>query len=166
MPRRASLNVTALGTTTVKWIAEDNVGNVSTVSSQDVKLDTTVPSAPTSFTFSAFVNSYYPGTGTKVFFQSGAAGGFHVAATGAADAQSLVTGYTYPALGTGWSNTSGSYTFGATAGTDSGDVTAQNGAGLSSTGTTFTAQADGTPARARSPATAARARAAGRTARR
>src|SRR5206468_1664811 len=35
----ASFNVAALGTTAVKWVAEDNVGNVSTVSTQNVELD-------------------------------------------------------------------------------------------------------------------------------
>src|SRR4029077_556609 len=48
----ASLNITTLGQTTVKWIATDNVGNVSSVSSQLVKLDTTAPSAPSGFAFS------------------------------------------------------------------------------------------------------------------
>jgi len=140
----ASFNVTALGTTTIKWIGEDNVGNISSVSSQDVQLDTTAPSAPTGFAFSATTNAYYPGTGTQVFFQGGAAGGFTIAASGSADAQSTVAGYTYPALGTGWSHTAGDYTFTSGAATQSGDVSAQNGAGLSSAGTTFTAQADST----------------------
>src|SRR5205085_1260990 len=130
--------------TTVKWLAEDNVGNMSSISSQLVKLDDTAPSAPTSFGFSGATRAYYPGSGTTVFFQTGSTGGFTVAASGSADADSGVAGYTYPALGTGWSHTLGAYTFDATAGTQTGAVTAQNGAGLSSSGTNFTAQADGT----------------------
>ena len=139
----ASVDVSADGTTTVKWVAEDNVGNVSTVSSQVVKLDTTAPSAPTGFAFSSLTQAYYPGSGSIVYFQGGGAGGFTIAASGSADAHSGVAGYTYPALGTGLSHTAGDYTFtSGAATTQSGDVTAQNGAGLSSTGTSFTAQID------------------------
>ena len=54
----ASFNVSTDGTTTVKWIVEDNVGNVSGVSTQTVKLDTTAPTAPTSFTFSSTSHAY------------------------------------------------------------------------------------------------------------
>src|SRR5439155_27071242 len=111
---------------------------------QLVKLDDSAPSAPTGFGFSSLTNAYYPGSGTTVFFQTGATGGLTVAASGSADADSGVAGYTYPALGTGWSHTAGAYSFDATAGTQSGSVTAQNNAGLSSSGTTFTAQGDGT----------------------
>ena len=139
----ATFNISTLGTTTVKWIAEDNVGNISSVSTQTVKLDTTAPSAPTGFTFTSPSHAYWPGSGTTVYFQNGGTGGFTVAASGSADGESGVAGYTYPALGTGWSNTGGAYTFTGSAGTQSGSVTAQNNAGLSSTGTSFTAQADG-----------------------
>src|SRR5262249_1923563 len=138
----ASLNVTALGTTMVKWIAEDNVGNVSAVSSQAVKLDTSAPNAPTSLAFSAPTNAYYPGSGSTVYVQGGVTAGFTVAASGSDDTDSGVAGYTYPALGTGWSHTGGDYTFDATAGTQTGAITAQNNAGLSSSGTVFTAQVD------------------------
>ncbi|HVP74705.1 MAG TPA: chitobiase/beta-hexosaminidase C-terminal domain-containing protein, partial [Gaiellaceae bacterium] len=139
----ATFNITALGATTVKWIAEDNVGNISTVSSQVVKLDTTPPSAP-SLSYSGFGHSYYPGSGSTVYFQGGGTGGFTVTASGSTDAQSGFAGYTYPALGSGWTNTNGDYSFDATAGTQSGSVTAQNNAGLSSAGTSFTAQSDST----------------------
>ena len=138
----ASLNITSLGTNTVKWIAEDNVGNVSSVSSQTVKLDTTAPSAPAGFVFSATSHAYSPG-GSTVYFQSGGTGGFTVTANGSTDPQSGVTGYSYPALsGGGWSNTGGDYTYDSSALTQSGSVTAQNAAGLSSAGTSFTAQSD------------------------
>ena len=133
--------MTTLGTTTIKWIAEDNVGNVSSVSSKNVKLDTSAPTAP-SLAYSSPTHTYYPGTGSTVYFQSGATGSFTVTASGSTDGDSGVSGYTYPSLGTGWSNTNGAYSFDATAGTDSGSVTAQNNAGLSSTGTSFTAEAD------------------------
>ena len=137
----AAFNVTTLGTTTIKWITEDNVGNVSTISTQTVELDTTAPTAP-SIAFSGFSHSYYPGSGATVFVQGGASGGFTVTASGSTDADSGIAGYTYPALGSGWSNTGGAYTFGSSAGTQSGSITAQNNAGLSSAATGFTAHAD------------------------
>ena len=83
----ATFNVTALGTTTIKWVAEDNVGNVSTVSTQDVELDTTAPNTPT-LAFSGFSHAYYPGSGSTVYFQGGGSGGFTVGATGSTDADS------------------------------------------------------------------------------
>ena len=138
----ASFNITNLGTNTVSWIVEDNVGNVSSVSTQTVKLDTSAPTAPTGFTFSSATHAYWPGSGSTVYFQSGGSGGFTVAAAGSTDGDSGVAGYTYPALGSGWSHTNGDYTFDSTAGTQSGNVTAQNNAGLSSSGTSFTAQSD------------------------
>ena len=138
----ASFNDSTLGATTVKWIAEDNVGNISSVSTQTVQLDTSAPSAPTGFTFSSTTHAYWPGSGSTVYFQAGGTGGFTVAATGSTDAQSGVAGYTYPALGAGWANGSGAYTFNSSAATQSGNVTAQNNAGLSSSGTSFTAQSD------------------------
>ena len=138
----ASFDFTTLGTGTIKWVAEDNVGNVSGVTTQSVKLDDTAPSAP-SLAYSGFDHAYYPGSGSIVYFDGGAAGGFTVAASGSADADSAIAGYTYPSLGTGWSNTNGDYTFTGSAATQTGSVTAQNNAGLSSSGTSFTARADG-----------------------
>ena len=130
------------GITTVEWVAEDNVGNVSTIHSQTVQIDTTAPSAPSSFAFSNFTHAYYPGVGSVLYFQGSGSGGFTVAANGSTDAESGIAGYVYPALGTGWTNTGGDYTFTSAAGTQSGSVTATNNAGLTSTGTSFTAQAD------------------------
>ena len=60
-----------------------------------MKLDTSAPSAPTGFAFSAVTQAYYPGTGSTVYFQSGGTGGFTVTASGAADAQSGVSSYGY-----------------------------------------------------------------------
>src|SRR5262249_28098646 len=85
---------------------------------------------------------YYPGTGSTVYFQQGATGGFTVGASSPADGESGVSGYSFPDLGTDWTHTAGAYSFGTNAGTDSGDVTALNNAGLESSGTTFHAQAD------------------------
>ncbi len=138
----ASLNVSSDGTTTVKWIVEDNVGNLSGASSQVVNLDTSPPSAPTGLAFSGFSHAYYPGSGSTVYFQGGGSGGFTVAASGSSDPDSGLLGYTYPALGTGWSNAAGVYSFNSSAATQTGSVTAKNNALLSSSGTSFTAQSD------------------------
>ena len=120
----------------------DNVGNAASISTT-VMVDTTAPSAP-SLAYSAPTNAYYPGSGSIVYFKGGSAGGFTATASGSADADSGIAGYTYPALGAGWSNAAGVYTFTGGAGTQSGSVTAQNNAGLSSAGTSFTAQSDTT----------------------
>src|SRR5262249_49837507 len=89
----------------------DNVGNATSVSTT-VKVDTTLASGPTSFSVTSPTNAYFPGTGTKVYFKGGAAGGFTLVAAGATDGDTGVTGYTYGAIaGTGWANTLGVYTF-------------------------------------------------------
>ena len=106
----------------------DNVGNTASISTT-VMVDTTAPSAPTGIAFSAPTNAYYPGSGSIVYFKGGVAGGFTATASGATDADSGIAGYTYPALGVNWANVAGAYTFSATAGTQSGSVTAQNNAG-------------------------------------
>jgi hypothetical protein len=135
----ATFDVTALGTTTIKWVATDNVGNLSSVSSQNVELDTTAPNAP-SLSFSGLTNAY--AAGNTVYFKAGTSGGFTVAPS-ATDAQSGPPTYSYPTL-TGYSNTNGAYTFDGSSATQSGDVTATNGAGLASAATTLTARADST----------------------
>ena len=120
----------------------DNVGNTTSISTT-VMVDTTAPSAP-SLAYSAPTNAFYPGSGSIVYFKGGTAGGFTVTASGSTDADTGIAGYTYPALGAGWSNAAGVYSFTGGAGTQSGSVTAQNNAGLSSAGTSFTAQSDTT----------------------
>ncbi len=77
-----------------------------------VKVDTTPASAPAAFGFGSLTNAYFPGSGSVVFFKGGAAGGFTASASGATDADTGVTGYTYGAVGgSGWSNSAGAYTF-------------------------------------------------------
>jgi hypothetical protein len=134
-----ALDVATLGTTTVKWMATDEVGNVSSAGSQDVELDTTAPNAP-SLSFSGLTNAY--AAGNTVYFKAGTTGGFSVTPA-SADAQSGVASFAYPSL-TGFANTGGDYTFDSSSTTESGDVTATDGAGLTSAATTFTAQADST----------------------
>ena len=128
----------------------DNVGNTASISTT-VMVDTTAPSAPTGFSFSALTNAYYPGAGTTVYFKGGAAGGFTATASGATDADTGILSYTYGAVaGAGWSNVGSAYTFTGISPSGSGSVTATNNAGLTGSGASFTATADSTaPARRR-----------------
>ena len=122
----------------------DNVSNVATISTV-VKVDTTAPSAPTTFGFSALTNAYYPGAGSTIYLKGGAAGGFTATASGAADADTGIASYTYGAIaGTGWANTLGAYTFTAASPSGSASVTATNGAGVAGSAATFTATVDST----------------------
>ena len=122
----------------------DNVGNAATISTT-VKVDTTAPSAPTTFGFSALTNSYYPGAGSIVYFKGGTAGGFTATASGATDADSGIASYNYGAVaGAGWGNVSGAYTFTGLSPTGTGSATATNGVGVTGASASFTAQSDST----------------------
>ncbi|HEV7133533.1 MAG TPA: hypothetical protein VGN27_07390, partial [Gaiellaceae bacterium] len=123
----------------------DNVGNAATLSTT-VKVDSTNPSAPGSFSFSGLsANAYWPGAGSIVYFQPGIAGSFTATASGATDADTGIASYNYGAVaGTGWSNAAGAYSYTTSSTTGTGAVTATNGAGLTGSSTSFTAQADST----------------------
>ena len=123
----------------------DNVGNAASISTT-VKVDTTAPSAPAGFSFGSLTNSYYPGSGSIVYFKSGTAGGFTTTASGATDADTSIASYNYGAIaGAGWVNVGGgAYTFTAASPTGIGSVTATNLAGLTGASASFTAQSDST----------------------
>jgi len=114
--------------------ATDNAGNVESYSSRTFVFDSSAPSVP-SLSFSSLTNA--SATGQTVFFRPGVGGGFRVTAS-ASDPDSGISGYAFPALGSGWSGSqSGAdydYTFAAGAGdpAEPNDVTAQNNAGLTS----------------------------------
>ena len=119
---------------------KDNVGNVSAAATATAKVDTTAPATPT-LSFGSFTNA--SATGTTVFFRQGAAGGFTVAA-GSSDPETGIATTSFPALGSGWTNTGGAYSFSAAASAPSGNqnVTSRNGAGVDSVSTPFTVVAD------------------------
>jgi large repetitive protein len=122
----------------------DNVGNVGvSAPSATVKVDSTAPSAP-NLAFSGLTNAYDDGVGT-IYFRGGAGGGFTVVPS-AADGQSGISGYSYPALGNGWSNSGGDYTFAPNADDPSepNNVHAINGAGMPGVDTSFTVTRDST----------------------
>ena len=114
--------------------ATDNAGNVESYSSRTFVFDSSAPSVP-SLSFSSLTNA--SATGQTVFFRPGVGGGYRVTAS-ASDPDSGISGYAFPALGSGWSGSqSGAdydYTFAAGAGdpAEPNDVTAQNNAGLTS----------------------------------
>ena len=124
----------------------DNVGNQATPISTTVKVDTTGPTAPTTFSFGSLSGSaYWPGSGSIVYFQGGTGGGFTATASGSADSDTGVASYTYGAIaGGGWSNSTGAYTFTGASPTGSASVTATNSAGVTGAAASFSAQSDPT----------------------
>ncbi len=128
-------------TTTVRFAAVDAVGNAEAVGSQLLQIDDSKPTTPT-LAFSAPTNAHWDGS--VLWFRAGAAGGFTVTPS-SSDAQSGIAAYHFPALGSGWSNTGGDYTFagGAADPAEPNDVTAENAAGLVSDPASFTVTVDG-----------------------
>lgn len=133
-----------------QYVVHDIVGNTTTYASADIKVDSTVPTAPT-LAFSSFVNTYWPGSGTVVYYRSAAATGSFVATAASADPASGVVSYSFPAMGTNWTSTPGalgvdSYSWsGAPAAPGTKNVTATNNATGVSTGSPFTVTADDAP---------------------
>ena len=126
-----------------EYVVSDNAGNPATVTSAStVKVDTTAPTAP-SLSFSALTSAYWSGTGTTVYFKGGSSGGFTLTPS-STDPETGIANYNYPSLGSGWSQSAGVYSFTAAATTGTGSVTATNSAGLTGSGTSFTAQSDTT----------------------
>ncbi|HEY8628684.1 MAG TPA: Ig-like domain-containing protein [Gaiellaceae bacterium] len=138
----APFNVGA--STTVKWAAYDRVGNVESVQSKTIQIDTTAPSTPT-LSVSALTNAV--ASGNTVYFRPGIAGGFNLSAS-SNDGESGVASYSFPALGAGWSaagtGASRAYSFTNAAGdpAEPNDVTATNNAGQTSTPASLTVTAD------------------------
>jgi hypothetical protein len=87
-----------------RYVVSDNVGNQTTYTSPDVKVDTAAPPAP-ALGISNLSNA--SSTGAAVFYRPAAvSGGFTITAS-SADATSGTTGYGFPTLPTGWSASSG-----------------------------------------------------------
>lgn len=138
------------GDRTLRWIAVDAVGNTSSTGSQQIRVDTSAPAAPSSLAFSGLTNASV--TGTTVFIGPGA-GGFTVGVS-ASDAGSGIKHVTFPGPGAGFTPAtsqndttapySQAYTFGAATAAPGGsqNITATNNADATSGNTAFTIVAD------------------------
>ncbi len=132
-----------------QYVVADNLGNTTTYTSVDVKVDTTAPTTAPSRTFGSFSNVYWDGASTSLYYRSTAAtGSFTVTASGGVDGQSGISGFTFPAYGTNWTSTPGgpgvnTYSWsGAPLAPGARSVSAVNNAGLSTASATFTPTAD------------------------
>lgn len=132
-----------------QYVVADTMGNNTTYTSGDIKVDTTAPTTPT-LAFSSFTNTYWGGSGTTVYYRSTASAGSVTVTGTATDAASGVAGYSYPALGTNWTSTPGAlgvntYSWsGAPAAPGTKNVTATNNATAVSANSPFTMTADDT----------------------
>ena len=133
-----------------QYVVRDSLGNSTTYTSADVKVDTSASSTPTR-TFDSFDNTWWPSTGNVVYYRSTASSGSFRTTASATDAQSGISTYNFPALGTNWSSTPGglgvtTYSWsGSPASPGAKSITATNNAGVTSAvSTTFTPTADST----------------------
>ena len=132
-----------------RYVVLDTPGNPTTYTSPAIKVDLTPPAAP-SLAFSGFTNTYWPGSGTTVFYRSGATSGSFVAIATATDAGSGIGSYSFPTLGTNWTSTPGALSVntyswsGAPASPGTQNVTATNNAALASATAPFTMTVDNT----------------------
>ena len=144
-PSSKSDTVPASGCYRYQYVVKDTLGNSTTYTSPDIKVDNSVPAAP-SLVFSAFTKAYWSGSGTVVYYNSttATAGAFTVTAT-ATDTTSGILSYTFPALSTGTSTpgTLGVNTYSWSAAPAAGpkSVTATNNA-TSTSATSFTLTGD------------------------
>ncbi|HWI30005.1 MAG TPA: LamG domain-containing protein [Microbacterium sp.] len=131
-----------------RYTVADTLGNPTSYTSGDVKVDSTAPSAPP-LAFSAFTNTYWSSGSTVYYRGSAASGSFTVTGT-ATDSASGIASYTYPALGTSWTSTPGAlgvntYSWsGAPAAPGTIGVTATSNAGTASASSPLTLTADNT----------------------
>ena len=132
-----------------QYVVSDALGNATTYTSPNIKVDSTAPAAPT-LAFSAFTNTWWPGSGSTVYYRSAATPGSFTATATATDAAAGIASYTFPSLGTNWTSTPGSlgvntYSWsGSPAAPGTKNVTATNNAGLASGNGSFTMTADDT----------------------
>jgi hypothetical protein len=88
-----------------QYTVSDTLGNTTTYTSGDIKVDSTAPSTPT-LAITSPVNAYWSGSGSTVFYRPGVTGSFVVTGT-STDSQAGIASWTYPAAGTGWTSTAG-----------------------------------------------------------
>jgi Concanavalin A-like lectin/glucanases superfamily len=132
-----------------QYVVLDTLGNPTTYTSPDIKVDLTPPAAP-SLAHSAFTNTYWS-SGSIVYYRSAASTGSFTTTATATDTKSGIASYTFPALGTNWTSTPGAvgvntYSWSGTPQVPGAkSITATNNATGVSGGTSFTPTADDTP---------------------
>jgi hypothetical protein len=132
-----------------QYVVFDTLGNATTYTSPDIKVDLTASAAPT-LAFTTFTNTWWPGSGTTVYYRSAATPGSFTATATTTDSGSGIASYAFPALGTNWTSTPGAlgvnvYSWsGAPAAPGTKNVTATNNAAGISTTSPFTMTADDT----------------------
>jgi hypothetical protein len=135
-----------------EYVVHDAAGNARTYTSPDIKIDTTVPATPT-LAFSEMDHSYSPGGASPtVYYAAAAASGSFTVTAASTDTSSGIAGYNLPTFGAGWTTTATgagvrTYSWSAanpTAPDGAQDVSAANGAALTSGTTAFTLVADDT----------------------
>ncbi len=132
-----------------RYVVLDTIGNSSTYTSPEIKVDRTAPAAP-SLAFSGFTNTYWTGSGTTVFYRSTATSGSFVVTATATDPASGILSYTFATLGTNWTSTAGglgvnTYSWsGAPAAPGTRTVTARNNAAITSPTAPFVMTPDNT----------------------
>jgi hypothetical protein len=134
-----------------EYVVSDNVGNQTTYTSPDIKVETGAPTPPT-LSFSGLNNSYWSGTGTSVYYNPTANNGAFTLTAQSTDAAGGVASYSLPTFPSGWSSTPGAagvatYSYTAanpTAPTGAQNVTATSNTGSQSAASTFTATPDAT----------------------
>ena len=133
-----------------RYVVMDSLGNTTTYTSPNIKVETTAPVAPT-LSYSAMTNAYWSGAGsTVVYYRSAASTGSFTATAAGTDPKSGIASYAFPALGINWTSTAGAlgvntYAWsGAPAAPGTKQVTATNNASLTSADAPFTLTADNT----------------------
>ncbi|PRY67132.1 concanavalin A-like lectin/glucanase superfamily protein [Glaciihabitans tibetensis] len=128
-----------------QYVVGDTVGNTATYTSGNILVDGSASSTP-SLAYSALTNTY--ATGSSIYFRSGQAAGSFTVSAAAADGQSGIATYAYPAA-SGWTTTAGAsgvmtygWTTADTASNGTYAVTATNHAGVTSAGSAFTLISD------------------------
>ena len=143
----------ATGCYLYQYVVLDTLGNATTYTSGEVRVDTTAPAAPTR-SFGAFDNTYWDGITNLVYYRSAAATGSFTVTASATDPESGIFGYTFPTaalIGTNWLATPGAlgemtYSWTSTpTGSTARSITATNHAlKVSGVSTTFTPTLDNT----------------------
>jgi hypothetical protein len=132
-----------------QYTVTDTYGNNTTYTSGDIKVDDTAPSTPT-LAISSPVNSYWSGSGSTVYYRSGATSGSFVVTGTSTDTQSGIASWAYQAAGTNWTSTAGAlgvntYSWsGSPAAPGTRTVTATSNAGTASASSSLTFVADDT----------------------